>query len=50
MGKKRIEVLARIEDDAKRTVTYCKRRRGLVNKAIELAQLCDQRILIAIYD
>lgn len=50
MGKIKIDVLARIASPNKSTVTYCKRRRGLINKAIELSQLCDQRIVMVIYD
>jgi len=37
MGKYKIDALEHITDKGKRTVTYCKRRKGLLNKAIELS-------------
>jgi hypothetical protein len=42
MGKKKIEKLKLIDDKLKRNVAFCKRKRGLLKKAIELSNLCDQ--------
>jgi hypothetical protein len=50
MGKKKIDPLQKITNINKRTITYCKRRKGLVNKAIELSMMCEQRIFLAIFD
>lgn len=50
MGKKKIDATKRIEKNSKRQVTYCKRKRGILKKAIELSSLCDQEIIMVIYD
>ena len=42
--------LKQIEHETNRYVTFCKRKRGLLKKAIELSKLCDQHIYIAIFD
>ena len=50
MGKKKIDKLSLIDNRMQRNVAFCKRKRGFLKKAIELSCLCDQRILIVIYD
>ena len=50
MGKKRIEKVGLIKNFGKRTVTYSKRKRGLIKKAIELSILCDQYVSLSVFD
>jgi hypothetical protein len=50
MGKRKIETLQRIGDDKARQTTFCKRKRGLIKKAIELSMLCDQLIFLVVFD
>lgn len=50
MGKKKLETITKIADKNSRNVTYCKRKRGLIKKAIELSKLCEQNIYLAIFD
>ena len=63
MGKKRIEVIKKIDDAKIRKVsfthnrnwpiiqvTYCKRKKGLLKKSMELSLLCDLKIFLFIYD
>lgn len=49
MGK-RCPQLQKIENKNSRYVTYQKRMRGLVKKAIELANLCEQSVYLAVFD
>jgi|TARA_B110000305_G_C19146696_1_gene496104 hypothetical protein len=39
-----------IQNANARNVTYCKRKRGIIKKAIELHRLCNQSIFLAIFD
>ena len=50
MGKKKIDTTKKIEKNYTRLITYYKRKRGLLRKAIELSNLCDQEMFLAIYD
>ena len=50
MGKKKLNEVTYIQNKCLRNVTYCKRKRGLIKKAMELSMLCDQYISIVIYD
>ena len=50
MGRKRLETSSRIANDYQRSITFCKRKRGVIKKLIELANLCGPQIYLAIYD
>ena len=48
MGKKRLDKIARLENNNTRKVTLCKRKKGLIKKMIELSVLCDLKIFMLI--
>ena len=50
MGKRAIDKTRKIENKNQRNVAFCKRKRGLLKKAIELSRLCDQNILMVVFD
>ena len=50
MGKKKIEHVELIQDKISRNVTFCKRKKGLIKKAMEMSILCGQEVAVYIYD
>jgi len=50
MGKNKIDVNQYIQEKNARDVSYAKRKRGLIKKAIELSKMCGQEIFIMIFD
>ncbi|KAL6602749.1 hypothetical protein ACP70R_043110 [Stipagrostis hirtigluma subsp. patula] len=47
-GRQRIEI-RRIEEDARRQVTFSKRKAGLFKKASELSLLCGARVAVVVF-
>ena len=50
MGKRKYETMEKISNDNCRNGTYVKRTKGLLKKGIELSVLCEQTVMIYIYD
>ena len=50
MGKRKLEKIELIQNANVRKVTFCKRKKGLLKKSIELSLLCDLSMFIFIYD
>ena len=48
MGKKKISI-QRIKNERLRSVTFFKRKKGLLKKAMELCLLCDVDVFVGIY-
>jgi len=49
VGRKKIKINY-ITDEKLRQVTYCKRKKGLLKKAMELSLLCGSNVLLIIRD
>ena len=50
MGRRKVDKTKKIESVNKRNVTFCKRRRGILKKCIEMSKMCEQRVFMVIYD
>ena len=50
MGKRKIQLTKYIEEKQNRRITFLKRKKGLIKKAMELSFLCNQKVSITIYD
>lgn len=50
MGKKKLNEMKLIRDLPARNVTYCKRKKGLIKKAMEISILCAQDLFLILYD
>ena len=48
MGRNKISI-QKIKDKRIRNITYYKRKKGILKKAMELSLLCDAEILVGIY-
>ncbi|ORX63900.1 MADS-box protein FBP24, partial [Linderina pennispora] len=49
MGRKKINI-REIENSRQRTVTFARRRAGLIKKAHELSVLCGVQVAMVIFD
>ena len=48
--KRTVDRTKLIEFENDRNIAKCKRRKGLLNKAIELSRMCNQQILLVVFD
>jgi len=47
---KRRTTIEKITNEREKQVTFCKRKKGIIKKAIELSKLCDTYIYFVIFD
>ena len=41
MGRKKVSTCSLVKNEIHRAVTYSKRKKGLIKKAVELSNMCD---------
>ena len=49
MGKRKLATYDKIVEKQSRNTTFCKRRKGLIKKSMELSLLCGVQVCVAIY-
>jgi hypothetical protein len=50
MGKRKIRNFDTIQDRHVKNITFSKRKKGVIKKAMELSYLCEQEVIIAFYN
>jgi len=50
MGKNKIDLTQKIDDENKRSKAFFKRKKCFLRKGMELSNLCNQKIFTIIYD
>ena len=50
MGRRTVDKTKLIGNKNQRNVAFCKRRRGILKKAIEISRMCQQQVFLFIYD
>jgi len=50
MGRKKVTVFKEIEDETFKRITYSKRKKGIIKKAVEISLLCGQEVMLTIYN
>ena len=50
MGKSKVIAINQIKNKLARNVTFCKRKKGLIKKAMELSMMCKQEVALYIFD
>ena len=48
MPRYKVDLTATIRDSKKRIMTYCKRKKELLKRAIELSNMCDLNVMLVI--
>ena len=50
MGKRKVEHPKFITDHIKRNIAYCKRKKCVIKKAMEMSMLCGQDVSVVLHD
>jgi len=50
MPKRKIDKKQLIPDDQNRQVSFCKKKKEILKKAMEISTMCGQKFLMMIYD
>lgn len=50
MGKRKIVTYDAIQDKHVKNITFSKRKKGVIKKAMELSHLCNQDVIVAFYN
>lgn len=50
MGRQKVDTNLKISDNNQRSITFCKRRKGVIKKLNELSKMCDKDVFLIIRD
>ena len=50
MGRRKVTVFREIADNTFKRITYSKRKKGLIKKALEISLLCGQEVMLTVFN
>jgi len=50
MPKRKIDRTVPLVDKKRKRIVFCRQKKDLLKKSIELSKMCDQKVLLVVFD